>query len=369
LKVGDTVTLIDAGTLTTNANLNQTAQGEGLQGVSLKYKFDLIVDGDKLNATVAEGGVSANSQSKSFSEGFLSGTALLIAGSDFVTNQGLLAATDSLQNHVGWNLFGVIGGGDVKYKTGSHVDMQNWNLILGVASRPEVQSGQLTLAAFIEYGKGDYDSYNSFNEGGKNSGDAHYYGIGGLMKMQYANNWYSEASLRFGHLKNEFDAKDLKDANGVGADYDTSGSYASFHLGGGYLWQLNPDTTLDTYAKFFYTRQEGDKTRADTGEQLDFDDIESKRLRLGGRFTHAFDTTKSLYAGLAYEYEFDGKAKAKTYGYQIDDPELKGSTGIGELGVQFKPKANSPLSIDLGIQGYVGQREGVTGGVQANWAF
>jgi hypothetical protein len=37
--------------------------------------------------------------------------------------------------------------------------------------------------------------------------------------------------------------------------------------------------------------------------------------------------------------------------------------------MQFKPSANSPLSIDIGIQGYVGKREGASGSVQANWAF
>ncbi|GHV49919.1 hypothetical protein FACS1894168_0360 [Deltaproteobacteria bacterium] len=48
---------------------------------------------------------------------------------------------------------------------------------------------------------------------------------------------------------------------------------------------------------------------------------------------------------------------------------MTGSTGIGELGLTLKPSQTLPLSFDLGIQGYVGKREGVTGSLQARWEF
>ncbi|GHV50968.1 hypothetical protein FACS1894168_2770 [Deltaproteobacteria bacterium] len=77
----------------------------------------------------------------------------------------------------------------------------------------------------------------------------------------------------------------------------------------------------------------------------------------------------SPYIGAAYEYEFNGDAKATTNGYSIKAPDLTGSTGIGELGLSLKPSQTLPLSFDLGVQGYVGKRESVTGSLQAKWEF
>lgn len=74
-------------------------------------------------------------------------------------------------------------------------------------------------------------------------------------------------------------------------------------------------------------------------------------------------------AGLAYEYEFDGKAGSKTNGLRISDPSLEGSSGIAQLQVQVKPSASKPLEINLGVQGYVGQREGINGSASMVYRF
>ena len=54
---------------------------------------------------------------------------------------------------------------------------------------------------------------------------------------------------------------------------------------------------------------------------------------------------------------------------RVDAPSLEGSTGIGELGLSFRPVTGSGLSLDFGVQGYVGQREGVSGNFQVKWEF
>jgi hypothetical protein len=43
--------------------------------------------------------------------------------------------------------------------------------------------------------------------------------------------------------------------------------------------------------------------------------------------------------------------------------------GIGELGLAFKPSPSLTLTLDLGVQGYVGKRRGVTDSLQAKWEF
>ncbi len=48
---------------------------------------------------------------------------------------------------------------------------------------------------------------------------------------------------------------------------------------------------------------------------------------------------------------------------------LTGGTGIGELGLAVKPVQDSGFSFDLGVQGYTGVREGVTGSMQLKFEF
>ncbi|MDR1487315.1 MAG: hypothetical protein LBT62_04910, partial [Deltaproteobacteria bacterium] len=62
-------------------------------------------------------------------------------------------------------------------------------------------------------------------------------------------------------------------------------------------------------------------------------------------------------------------ARAATNGFAIQAPSLRGDTGVGELGLTLKPSATLPISFDLGVQGYVGKREGVTGSLQVKLEF
>jgi hypothetical protein len=90
---------------------------------------------------------------------------------------------------------------------------------------------------------------------------------------------------------------------------------------------------------------------------------------VGTRVSYAISEKLTPYVGAAVEREFDGKAKASTKGFALDAPSLKGNTGIGEIGLSYKPSATLPLTFELGAQGYVGKREGVTGSLQAKWEF
>ena len=72
---------------------------------------------------------------------------------------------------------------------------------------------------------------------------------------------------------------------------------------------------------------------------------------------------------MAREYEFDGDARAAIYGHAIEVPSLRGSTGIGELGITLRPAKYRGLFVDLGAQGYFGKREGVTASLQIGRNF
>jgi hypothetical protein len=62
--------------------------------------------------------------------------------------------------------------------------------------------------------------------------------------------------------------------------------------------------------------------------------------------------------------------RAKVYrDYAITAPDVKGGTGIGEIGQKMNPTPSQPLSIDLGLRGHAGKREGVTGSLRVKWEF
>ncbi|MBS1181482.1 MAG: outer rane autotransporter, partial [Proteobacteria bacterium] len=87
------------------------------------------------------------------------------------------------------------------------------------------------------------------------------------------------------------------------------------------------------------------------------------------RVSYALSDQITPYAGAAWEHEFDGKSRATTNGLAIDAPSMGGDTGILEAGLTLTPSDDLPLSIDLGLQGFVGQREGVAGSLQARLTF
>jgi outer membrane autotransporter protein len=373
LKAGDRVLLIDARTLVTNADLNAAAKGLGTQGVTLGYGFRILADANQLLAIVTKAG--ASEQAKSLSEGFLSGAAFLNQGADFVANKGLAAAAQAVKAGLGRGTFAAISGGKSRYKTGSHADVDGYSLMAGLSWGKALSAGRVTLGGFFEYGNGNYDTYNSFATAAKvrGKGDLKQYGAGILGRFDAAasktGNWYAEASARAGKIDNDYSSADLRDSQGRKAKYSAESAYASAHLGAGYVWKLTEQSALDLYGKAFWTRQEGDSVRLSTGEEVKFEDADSARVRLGGRFSYAVNDRLTHYAGLAWEHEFDGKAKAKTNGYDIDAPKLKGDTGAAELGLVLKPGAASPLSLELGVQGYAGRREGVTGSVRVKYEF
>lgn len=181
--------------------------------------------------------------------------------------------------------------------------------------------------------------------------------------------FYAEASGRAGSLHNDYGNADLRDAFGHQASYDGNSAYYGLHAGLGYVWDITDNTSLDLYGKYLWTHQEGDHLTLSTGERLRFDDVDSSRLRLGGRLSCSVNEYLRPYIGAAWEHEFDGEAYATTNGFDIDRPNLKGDTGIGEIGLTLTPSADLPLTLDLGVQGYTGEREGVTGSLLINWKF
>ena len=325
-------------------------------GATLVYDFGINVTNNKLLASVES--VNVREESKILSEGFLAGSILLNQTSDMIAERA--------GKHGG--LFFDFAGGSSRYNTGSHIDMKGFSLLTGITRCTKIASGRMVYGAFFEYGNGN--DTGLYVTGARGNSDVYHYGGGVLGRLNFRNNFYAEGSFRAGSIDNGF-TSNLLDRDNNAASYDSSSSYVGTHIGLGMVQKLASRSTLDLYGKYFWTHQSGDSVTLSTNDLIKFDSIDSHRLRLGGRSNYVLNRRLSTYLGAAWEHEFAGTAKATTYGYGIDAPSLRGSTGIGELGLSLSRSARGvlPLSLDLGVQGYVGKREGVAGSAQVRWTF
>ena len=252
-----------------------------------------------------------------------------------------------------------------RFNSGSHVDSDNFNFVVGPAWRFKNEQTQTGVTIFGEGGYGDFSTYNNFS-GLKAVGDGTVKYIGGGIGARLdhlSSGFYGDASARAGAVS--FD-QDLRDR--IGAKYDADTAYYGAHLGIGKITVFSEENRLDTYLRVLWTHIEGDDVTTDASEDLEIDDLDSIAARLGARYSRALTESVVVYAGAAGEYEFDGKACGSLDGRTIgDEPELRGMTGIGELGVKFN--AGDQLSIDLGVQGYVGKHEGVGGTAMLTYSF
>jgi outer membrane autotransporter protein len=182
--------------------------------------------------------------------------------------------------------------------------------------------------------------------------------------------FYVDASARMGRAHTDFNSSDIK-YNQWEADFDTASLYYGLHGGLGYILAM-PGTggkgTLDLSAKVLWTHQNSDSLTV-YQDRVKFKGADSIRTRLGGRFAYEASDAISPYVGAYWEHEFDGKQRASVNGTSIDAPDLKGDTAMAEFGFSLRPSETLPLTFDLGLQGYLGKREGVTGSIQIKWEF
>ena len=313
---------------------------------------------------------------KGISEGYLSGLMLTLQGADLVATRGIqaaMAATKEVED-VTFTPWATVSGSSVRYNSGAHADLNSFNMLTGIALGKGFDAGRVTVGAFFEYGTGSYKTSNSFDGHGSydGKGDSYYLGWGLLARMDFADtgpgHFYVEGSGRMGGLYNNYSNGDLRDGFGREAEYDSYAPYYSFHAGLGYIWDINEQTSLEFYGKYLWTRECGDSVTLSTGEEVDFEDIDSSRLRFGTRLDYRVKYI-TPYIGVAWEHEFDGESSATTNNLPILEPDLRGDTGIGEIGLTITPSETIPLTVDLGVTGYVGTREGISGSLLVKWTF
>ena len=330
------------------------------------------VYGTKVTNNFVESVLKSNGlseKSKSVVETQIASLAGVITSADLLSNAGFSNASQAVQqsNAEGGSAremvpYAAAGYGNMRQESGSYVDVQGSAFNIGFAKEVKNGSGKLLFGPMIEYGRGSYESY--LDDGTKGNGNTQNFGLGVMARQNNDNGTYYEGSLRYGKLTSNYNSGDLGTA---GADYDTDANYWGAHFGLGKVFQLNDKNSIDTYCKFFYTNQ-GSSSANILGSNVEFDAVKSKRSRLGFRFNHATSDVRSIYAGLAWQHEFDGSACATANGYSMPSPSIKGNSMMVELGVNVAPKS-SPVSFDLGVSGWAGKQKGYSLNANMLWSF
>ena len=383
LNEGDKVILIDKAQGTSSPASVQVEQGHfiiydaqlGIENDAFVLNIDSKSDTTPLPPSPA-GRLNPKSES------FLQGRAAALA----FTNQGTDMIRESLSSCV-TDMFFITDGGTNRYDTGSHIRIRDFKMALGLRTCFELQNtSQVVFGAFIDHGQGNYDSYNSFAGYGdvRGSGDLRYTGAGLLFHMDVAGTSinknakpvagikegvYLDAVMRAGRVKTDFSSNDLIDAEGVRGHYNSKSQYVSAMAGIGYVFNLDDQQSVDVYSRYSWSHINADKVMVGN-DKLSFDRDNSSRLRAGTRYTYAVTQHIAPYAGLAYEHEFEGKVSGKVYDMSIKGADLGGSTGIFEVGVSTTPIASvSAIKLDVGVQGFFGERKGATGSINLSYEY
>jgi outer membrane autotransporter protein len=338
--------------------------------------YTIRVSGDELQAVLEKLSPTGATyqRMKAFAESQATNLAFVNHGLDFILNRGFGSALIATAGPgVRFSTFGGMGGGWSRYRTGSHIDVSGLSLLSGVALGNDIFHGRLTLGAFFEGGWGSYNSYNSFRTAAsvRGWGKNNYYG-GGLLgrydaKQGALSGLYAEGSARLGWTKTDFHTKDIK-FMGWDANFESSSLYYGLHGGVGYVRKLTDKTSVDVSAKVLWTHQNSDSVTVHK-DKLHLKEADSVRTRFGGRFNYDLNEQVTSYAGAYWEHEFDGKLGATVNNKSVASPSFKGDTGMVELGISLKPSKTQPLYLDLGVQGYVGKRQGVNGSLQIRYEF
>ncbi|MDR2352813.1 MAG: hypothetical protein LBF22_06545, partial [Deltaproteobacteria bacterium] len=377
LNTGDTFYLMEIDETTTPGQIigepqNTTASAMQNSTIMMTFAINKTADGTHLVAQIE--GVEVIPETKTLSEGYVAGLAFLAQIGSWLPDYTYQTAELAIRNSESWQAFAGFDASTFKAKTGSHVDVQGVNFVIGIATKRENSLGNFLFGLYVQGGVSNYDVFGDFNaddrpamEGG---GHIRSLGAGIMASQKFNNNFRLELSGRTGTLENNFKAENYPNAVNF-VSYDLNTTYFGGHFGIGYEALLNDFSRLDLSLKYYFSLLKGKTLDIGGGDKLIYEDSKSHRVRGGTRYTRKLSDSLSFYGGAYYDYEFTTKAEAKTLTYDLEivAPELKGGSGVFELGGVALTNDSEHLSVEFGLQGYVGILRGFSGGIRFGYEF
>lgn len=341
-------------------------EGQGVlysRGVAVIGRLPVYEGGDAADFQVGSGTAERNPQTDVVADSRLISLAFLNQGADLASDS--LALLDS---RYGWGLrtFGLVYGSNSRYDAAGGFRIRGWNGVAGVGGVHPERKGELAWGLFYENGTGRYDADNSFlgvNFTGR--GSLHYHGGGAAVRYTAESGAYCEASFHAGTLDSAMtDA--VMDGKQDFYGFDSRSAYWGAHAGAGWKTRRG-EGEWNLYGKYFHTEVDGGSLSIGS-DRFEFSRMTSDRIRLGARYTARAEGAWSPYAGLAWEYEFDGAGAMRAGGFDAPEESLRGGTVIGEAGVTWRP-SDSRWRASLLLRGYAGERDGVSGTAQISYSF
>ncbi len=229
------------------------------------------------------------------------------------------------------------------------------------------------VGGFMEMGHGTYDTktadVGSLFGVAAGDGKHNYVGFGVYGNYATPVDWlHVTGYVKGGWLRSEF----AVDLGGVDEDFDRTSNYWGAHLGVYGEFAVADKFKNRTFINYFYDGREGENYRSKGGVEYDLDALNLHRAQVGSVFEYAYTSTLRPYVALTYEYAFKADAKGKFTDQDgsmaLNAADLEGSTGIASMGWTYQNEAKS-FEFDVGLNGYVGKRQGVSAQAQAAWKF
>ena len=229
------------------------------------------------------------------------------------------------------------------------------------------------VGGFMEMGHGTYDTktaeVGSLFGVAAGDGKHNYVGFGVYGNYATPVDWlHVTGYVKGGWLRSEF----AVDLGGVDEDFDRTSNYWGAHLGVYGEFAVADKFKNRTFINYFYDGREGENYRSKGGVEYHLDALNLHRAQVGSVFEYAYTSTLRPYVALTYEYAFKADAKGKFTDQDgsmaLNAADLEGSTGIASMGWTYQNEAKS-FEFDVGLNGYVGKRQGVSAQAQAAWKF
>lgn len=262
--------------------------------------------------------------------------------------------------------FGGLASGRNKYDVMGEVAVRGVLFLTGLGRSFTVDDSPINrfiLGVFVEGGSGSYDTDLSSVTLGEiqSSGNSRYVGGGFLTRTEFQNGAFMEISCRTGQAKTKIDISPV-----VPASLFWSNPYFGAVGGVGYLLDLNKIINLNLYTRMLWSHQKSQVV----GANFQVDELNSTRTHLGGRFNFEATDYLKIYAGAAWEHEFNGRQDFKLEGIHVaNPPEFGGDSLLSEAGLIFSSTPDSGFSAQVGVGASLGVRQGFTGGLRLRYEF
>ena len=277
-----------------------------------------------------------------------------------------------IQGDDGLRAFGGLSGGRQEVSNAGRTEIDGFNFLVGLGQRLEIDDSPLaafTYGFFGEGGTGSFETRRTFlGADFRSEGRARYVGGGFLAKNEFHNRLYMDVAFRVGQARTSLDNGKMNwDLPGV--PLDSSSVYFSAAGGAGWKAPVSDQVELDVYGRLLWSRQGKAEKREINNELVEVADVNSTRFVLGTRADFQAGEGRLIYAGVAWEHEFNGRAELNIGSRPLPGPfaDLEGDSVVGEVGLKLL--GEDGFSASFGLEGAWGRREALGGVLRLGYEF